>query len=68
MKGILHIGPERKFVFQGVHMLFSGEPRRRGGLMRCGGRVYRPIKFEGLGRAGDRALAPLFALSVSPLA
>ena len=27
MKGILHIeGQEKKFVFQGVHMLFSGEP------------------------------------------
>ena len=27
MKGILHIqGQDDKFVFQGVHMLFSGEP------------------------------------------
>ena len=33
MKGILHIqGQERKFVFQGVHMLFSGEPLEAWGV------------------------------------
>ena len=29
MKGILHLaGEERRFVFQGVHMLFDGRPDR----------------------------------------
>jgi G3E family GTPase len=30
MKGILHLkGDEQRFVFQGVHMMFDGQPDRR---------------------------------------
>ena len=53
MKGILHIeGQERKFVFQGVHMLFSGEPLEAWGAdeVRESRLVFigRNLKFEEL--------------------
>ena len=53
MKGILHIqGQERKFVFQGVHMLFSGEPLEAWGVdeVRESRLVFsgRNLKFEEL--------------------
>jgi G3E family GTPase len=53
MKGILNIqGQERKFVFQGVHMLFSGEPLEAWGAdeVRESRLVFigRNLKFEEL--------------------
>ena len=53
MKGILNIqGQDRKFVFQGVHMLFSGEPLEAWGVdeVRESRLVFigRNLKFEEL--------------------